>query len=123
MPTIALLFGLLLNFIGLLGFFGTGATHYTALIPCVLGLLLFLSGLIARQESLRRHAMHLAVFVSLLGLLGTLSAFGKIPLLLHHAAGERAPAYLAKIATALLCGFFFLLSLRSFIQARANRKS
>ncbi|MFZ4115920.1 MAG: hypothetical protein ACOYK6_04240 [Chthoniobacterales bacterium] len=122
MPTLSLIFGILLNLVGLLGFFGTGATHYTALIPCALGLLLIASGLVAYQEHLRRHAMHVAVLVSLIGLLGTASAFTKLPLLLDHAAGDKTPAFIAKIATALLCGIFFLLCLRSFVQARLLKK-
>ncbi len=122
MPTLSLIFGILLNAVGLTGFFGTGATHYTALIPCALGLLLIISGLIARNEHLRRHAMHVAVFVALLGFLGTASAFSKIPLLLDHAALDKTPSLLAKIATALLCGIFFILCLRSFVKARLLKK-
>ncbi|MCF7729758.1 MAG: hypothetical protein K9M81_05245 [Chthoniobacterales bacterium] len=122
MPLLSFIFGLLLNLIGLFGFFGTGATHYTALIPCALGLLLIASGLVAQKEHLRRHAMHGAVLISLIGLLGTASAFTKIPLLLDHAAGDKAPAFVAKIATAILCGLFFLLCLRSFIKARVMKK-
>ncbi|MEI6416520.1 MAG: hypothetical protein WCO92_02235, partial [Verrucomicrobiota bacterium] len=74
MSSLSIIFGLLLNIIGLVGFFGTGSTHYTALIPCALGLLLIISGLIARKENLRRHAMHVAVLVAFLGFLGTVSA-------------------------------------------------
>ena len=122
MPTISLIFGFLLNVVGLLGFYGTGATHYTALIPCALGLLLIVSALVARKEHLRRHAMHVAVLVSLIGFLGTASAFTKIPLLLDHAAGDKTPAFLAKIATALLCILFFILCLRSFVKARLMKK-
>ena len=122
MTLLTLIFALLLNVVGLLGFFGTGATHYTALIPCVLGLLLLVCGIVAQKAHLHRHAMHSAVLVSLIGILGTASAFTKIPLLMDHAAGDKAPAYLAKIATALLCGLFFLLCLHSFINARMLNK-
>lgn len=122
MSTLSILFGFLLNLVGLIGFFGTGATHYTALIPCALGLLLILSGIVARKEHLRRHAMHVAVLVSFLGFVATASAFAKIPLLLDHTAGDKSPAIIAKIATALLCGIFFVLCLRSFVQARLMKK-
>lgn len=121
MSTLAIIFGLLLNLVGLVGFFGTGATHYTALIPCALGLLLILSGLVARCEHLHKHAMHVAVLVSLLGFVATVSALGKIPLLLDHAAGDKTPSLIAKVATALLCGIFFILCVRSFVRARLSR--
>ncbi len=122
MPTLSLIFGFLLNIIGLVGFFGTGATHYTALIPCALGILLILSGIVAKKEHLRRHAMHIAVLVSLVGFLGTVSAFGKISLLLDQASDPKTPAIIAKIATAILCGLFFILCVRSFVRARLMKK-
>lgn len=122
MPTLSLIFGFLLNLVGLVGFFGTGATHYTALIPCGLGLLLMLSGLIAKKEALRPHAMHVAVLVALLGFVATVSALKNYPMLFDWAANPKAPAILAKIATALLCGIFFLLCVRSFVRARLMRK-
>ena len=103
MSSISIIFGLLLNIVGLTGFFGTGATHPTALIPCVLGILLILCGIIARNQKLHMHAMHAAVLVGLIGFAATVSAYTKIPSLLHHTAGEKGNAYLAKMATALLC--------------------
>ncbi len=122
MSSLAILFGILLNIVGLVGFFGTGSTHYTALIPCGLGLLLILSGLVARKEKLRQHAMHVAVLVALLGFLGTASALGKITLLFGTIADPKAPAIIAKSATALLCGVFFVLCVRSFVRARLLKK-
>ena len=122
MSTLSIIFGFLLNIVGLAGFLGTGASHYTALIPCALGLLLILTGIVAKRESLHRHAMHAAVLISLLGFVGTASAFAKISLLLDHAAGIKGPAIIAKIATALLCGIFFILCVRSFASARLMKK-
>lgn len=122
MSSLSIIFGLLLNLIGLVGFFGTGATHYTALIPCGLGLLLILCGLIAKKENLRPHAMHVAVLVALIGFLGTASALGKISLLLDPTTDPKAAAIMAKIGTALLCGIFFILCIRSFVNARLLKK-
>jgi len=123
MSSISLLFGILLNVVGLAGFFGTGAQHYTALIPSGLGLILILCGSIARKEELRRHAMHVAVLVSLIGFLSTVSAFGKVELLLGAIPDPKAPSIIAKIATALICLAFFILSVRSFVKARLLKKS
>ena len=122
MSSLAIIFGILLNIVGLFGFLETGATHYTALIPCALGLLLILSGLIAKKENLRRHAMHVAVLVALLGFLGTASAFGKINLLFAATADPKAAAIMAKSATAFLCLLFFILCVRSFVKARLLKK-
>lgn len=122
MSSLSIIFGFLINLVGLVGFFGTGATHYTALIPCILGLLLIVCGLIAKKESLRQHAMHVAVLVALIGFLGTASALGKIPLLFAATTDPKAAAIIAKSATALLCGLFFVLSVRSFVKARLLKK-
>jgi hypothetical protein len=122
MPSISIIFGILLNIVGLTGFFGTGATHPTALIPCVLGILLILCGIIARNQKLHMHAMHAAVLVGLIGFAATVSAYTKIPSLLHHTAGEKGNAYLSKMATALLCGLFVARCIQSFVQARLLRK-
>lgn len=122
MPILSILFGLLLNLVGLIGFYSTGATHYTALIPCALGLLLIICGVIAKKEHLRKHVMHVAVLVALIGFVMTVSAFGKLPLLLNHTAGGKEAAILSKIATASLCGVFFILCVRSFVRARLLKK-
>jgi hypothetical protein len=58
MSAISIIFGILLNVVGLVGFFGTGAAHPTSLSPCGLGLLLVICGLLARIEKIRMHVMH-----------------------------------------------------------------
>ncbi len=115
-------FGLLLNLVGLAGFFGTGATHYTALIPCALGLLLVISGLIAKKEALRQHAMHVAVLVALLGFVMTVTAFKELGFAIENITDPKAAAIMAKSVTALLCGAFFVLCVRSFVKARLLKK-
>ncbi len=122
MSQLALIFGFLLNIVGLVGFFGTGATHYTALIPCALGLLLIICGFIAKKEQLRRHAMHVAVLVALAGFLATASAWGKISLLFGATPDPKAAAIIAKSITAVLCLVFFILCVRSFVRARILKK-
>lgn len=122
MPSLSIIFGLLLNLIGLVGFFGTGGTHYTALIPCLLGILLIVSGLIAKKEHLRRHAMHVAVLISLFGFIMTVKAFQKLGFAFENMNDPKAAAIMAKSATALLCGLFFILCIRSFVKARLLKK-
>ena len=90
MSATTILIGLLLVIEGLLGFFTTGAVHPTALIPSGFGLLITLSGLLARKEKFHMHAMHVAVLLALIGFSATVPAFAKIPLLINHTAGEKA---------------------------------
>ena len=61
MPQITIALGSLLILIGVGFYFGTGATSVTALIPAFLGIPMAVAGVLARRESLRKHAMHAAV--------------------------------------------------------------
>ena len=124
MPSTTIICGVLLILIGIVGYgygMAGGGASPTALIPAVLGLILAILGFAAKsKEDLRKHIMHAAVIVGLLGLLGTASSFLKIPALLDGTA-ERPAAIVAQLATALVCLFFVVLCVNSFISARRNR--
>src|SRR5688500_8271882 len=65
--------GAILIALGVAGYLGTGRDSITALIPSFLGAVLVILGLIAAvKPSARRHAMHAAAVVALLGLAGSL---------------------------------------------------
>lgn len=120
MPTTATLCGAILIVIGLAGYvvgmMGDRASA-TALIPAFIGLLLAVLGLVSQaKENLRKHLMHAAVLVALLGFIATagrlLSRLSEISL---------SPAVLSQAATALVCLAFVILSIRSFAAARRER--
>jgi O-antigen/teichoic acid export membrane protein len=124
MPSTTIVCGVLLILIGLVGY-GYGMTDGhgspTALIPAVLGLILAILGFAAKsKENLRKHIMHGAVVVGLLGFLGTAGSFLQIPAFLNGTAGRPA-AVVAQLATALVCLMFVVLCVKSFIDARRNR--
>jgi hypothetical protein len=123
MTTISIFFGIMLNLVGLAGFLGTGSTHPTALIPCALGILLIVCGWISRNPKLHMHAMHAAVLVGTIGFAATISAFGSLKLVLSHGAGVKAPAYISKMTTALLCGLFVARCIQSFVEARLAKRA
>ena len=112
------IFGILLILLGIGGYFGTGRTSLTALIPAAFGLILLILGLLARKETLRRHAMHAAAVLGLLGFLGTASAIPKVFELLTGAPMEHSPAVPFKALMAVLCAAFVALCIRSFIEAK-----
>ena len=78
MPAIAILFGALLVPVGLVVFgisyqgavAETGKLPFTVLIPVVLGVLLIVLGALSYRPHLRKHTMHAAALVGLLGILG-----------------------------------------------------
>ena len=118
MALTTILFGLLLVILGLVGYFGTGTSSVTALIPAFFGLLLLILGFVARAEHARKHAMHAA---SAVGLIGTLLAIGGLAM---TPPGVRpAMAVYSQIAMALIMGIFTALCVRSFIAARRARKA
>lgn len=122
MPTLALLVGVILVAIGLGTFVGTGAHAPTALIPAALGVLIAISGLVARNPRLRMHAMHVAVLVALLGALGCVPGLLRLPALLGGTA-ERPVAVVAQVLTFVVCLAFVAIAVRSFIEARRSRAS
>lgn len=124
MPVITIVFGALLIGVGVGGYFLSESHSLTALIPAYLGLVLVLLGLLGFKESLRKHVMHLA---SLLGLVGFVvpawRGFPGLYTLLTGGTPEGKPlAIYANSITAGLCLIFLLLCVNSFVQARLLRK-
>lgn len=124
MPSTSILFGILLILLGVLGYaYGAmnGNASLTALIPSIFGVLLIAFGAAARSmENLRKHLMHGAVVVGLLGFLATASSFFKVPALLAGTA-ERPAAVVTQLAMSVICLVFVILCVKSFVDARRNR--
>lgn len=117
MASTTIVFGLVLTLIGFLGYFMTGTSSFTALIPAAFGLLLVVLGFVGREEGARKHAMHAAATVALVGFLGALMSLLRTP------AGVRpALAVASQVAMLLLTGIFVMLCVKSFIDARRARK-
>ncbi len=125
MAAIAMIFG------GVLIALGAGAFMYasqqggkpspTALIPAGFGLILFLLGMLARKENVRKHAMHAAAAIGLIGAI--VPGMMGLPGLFRMMRGEeieRPAAAVSQSAMAAICAVFVLLCVRSFISARRN---
>jgi len=120
MPSTAIVSGVFLILIGIVGYAFSdleSTRRLTALIPAAFGLLLVILGFIAKSnENLRKHLMHAAVIVGLLGFM--------IPtarLLSNVSDLKVSLAVLSQAAMALVCLFFVILSVQSFVNARRNR--
>ena len=121
MPAITFFVAVLLLAVGLGGFVASGAHAPTALIPAVLGVLLAVCAVVARNPKARMHAMHAAVLLALLGVLGSLRGVLQLPALLSGQPVARPLAVVAQSATAVLCLGYLVVAIRSFIQARRER--
>ncbi|MCB1019726.1 MAG: hypothetical protein H6509_12625 [Bryobacterales bacterium] len=122
MAKTTMLFGALLILLGVVGWVGSGMESPTALIPSAFGLLLLIAGGAALNENRRKHAMHGAAMVGLLGFLGSASGLLQLPALLGGAEVARPAAVASKSAMAVLSAIFVALCVRSFIAARKARK-
>ena len=124
MPSTSIACGILLILVGVIGYvYGmmNSNASVTALIPAFLGLLLAALGFAARaKEDLRKHLMHGAVFVGLVGFVATVSSVFKLPAVFNGTA-ERPAAVIAQFATTVICLVFVVLCVKSFVDARKNR--
>lgn len=119
MPSTAIWFGRLLILLGILGYgYGltAGAASVTAMIPAAFGLILMVLGHAASaRETLRKHLMHAAVLVALIGFLASAGR-----LIMKVSEFTVSAASLSQIAMAVICLLFVILAVKSFIDARIN---
>ena len=125
MAKVTYVFGVLLILVGLVGYFGTGSAHPTALIPVWFGLALVIGGFLAisPSEGRRKLFMHINVTVGLLGLIG--SAVEAVRGYVSAIAKGLEPDHIAlaaKLAMAILLLIYVILCVRSFIHARRSRQ-
>jgi hypothetical protein len=105
--------------LGLVGYFLSDPHQPTALIPAAFGLVFVLLGVLARQDRLRMHVMHLAALVGVVGFV--------IPLwrVVKGLTAEQPPPALAVWMNGLMAGgclVFLVLCVKSFIDARRRRR-
>lgn len=112
--------GVALIVLGVVAYVVSGTSSLTAFIPSLVGLLLLICGVLAGRESLRRHAMHAAAVVSLLGFLGSLMNAIRIGDVLAGTA-ERPAAVISSFIMAVLLLVHLVVVIRSFVQARRQR--
>jgi hypothetical protein len=123
------LIGVILSGIGLVGWYGAGAgwfeakQSFTALIPAWIGVVLMICGLIVTvKDSARKHAMHVAAAIALLGAIGApmrpIMALAK-----GDSVNFEGVAFVSQVSTSVLCLVFVVLAVRSFIAARRARQA
>lgn len=117
MPSTSIACGVLLLLIGIVGYVNGMLTQHasiTALIPAFFGVVMVGLGVGARvKENLRKHLMHAAAAVALLGFILTagrlVSRFSEL---------TYSPAVISQVSMALVCLLFLILAIKSFADAR-----
>lgn len=118
MTNTTIVLGIILIILGLVSFLGTGMQSVTALIPTFFGLLILALGFLARKESARKMAMHIAIVLGLLGLIGTFPGLIKLFPLLTGAEVARPAAVISQTIMALLLIYYLVTGIKTFIDAR-----
>jgi hypothetical protein len=124
MPAFAILFGGLLTALGAVAYFapdliaGGNPRQVSAASPAFVGLPIALTGLATLlNPALRKHAMHAAAVLALLGTLG-----GVVPVVLRKFDTTQT-AVLVGLGMMGLSAAFLALCVKSFIDARRSRGS
>ena len=117
MPNTAIWTGRILILLGI-GGYGYGIyidnASLTALIPAAFGIVLMVLGHLAiAKESMRKHLMHAAV---LIGLLGFILPAGR--LMSKFSSLTMSAAVISQALMALICLIFVVRAVQSFIAAR-----
>ena len=113
----AIISGIILILWSVISYFISESKSFTAFIPAGFGLLIAISGLIGIKEGARKHAMHVAALVGLLGILG---GFG---MGLRKVFSEPGLAAYSQIFLGVVCLIFLITCIRSFIAARKARQA
>lgn len=122
-PKLSINIGILLTVLGILSFFLTDFVSITALIPAFFGIVLAGLGFLAKSsESMRKHAMHAALLLALLGLAGSFSGLIAVAGALFGTMPERMNAAVSQAIMAVLCIIFLIAGIKSFIAARKEQK-
>jgi len=123
MPRLTIVYGTILFLLGITGYFATGQQSETALIPSFFGLLIIIAGTLAQKESRRKHFMHLAAALALVGFLGSVRGLRGFFTLIGGGDVERPGAVISQTIMAVLSLIFVLLCVKSFIDARKNKQT
>jgi len=121
MVNITIAFALFLIALGVGGYFLSGAASMTALIPAFFGVFFLVAGLIARRETLRRHAMHGAALLALVSVFGTFRGLSQLPALIAGETVARPFAVVVQGIMALATIGYLCLAIQSFLAARRKR--
>ena len=104
------LVGLLLVVAGVIAWAVTDFASWTALLPAILGVVIAILGVAAQRSDNGRHAIHAALVVALLGLLGSITRLGGL--------ADGSAAAITSLVVVVVCAVYLALGVRSFVTAR-----
>lgn len=121
-PKLSINIGILLTILGILSYIFTDFVSITALIPAFFGIVFAGLGFWGKSsESMRKHTMHAALLLALLGLAGSFSGLISLIGALTGTMPERMAAVVGQSIMAVLCIIFLIAGIKSFVDARKSR--
>jgi uncharacterized membrane protein len=121
MARLSIILGIILILLGLISYFGISSESVTALIPAFIGIPMLVLGFLALNEKYKKHAMHGAAVLMLIGFGGTISGLIKFFRMIGGEVFERPSAITVQAIMAVLCLAFLILAIKSFIDARRKK--
>lgn len=122
MAKLSIAFGIIFILMGLIGYFGISSESITALIPAFFGIPMLILGWLGLNEKYLKHAMHGAAVLMLLGFIGTIGGLIKFFKMLGGAETARPAAVTVQAIMAVMCLVFLIFAVKSFVDARRNKK-
>lgn len=122
MVLLSIALGVILTLLGVIGYAVSGGESVTALIPAFFGIPILGLGIAARKESLRKHMMHAITLLALIGFAGSVRGLSSLLNMLSGVDVARPLATVMQSIMALLTLGFVILAVKSFIDARRQRK-
>ena len=123
MAKLSIAYGVIFILMGLISYLGISSESITALIPAFFGIPMLVLGWLGLNEKWLKHAMHVAAVLMLLGFFGTIGGLIKFFKMLGGVQPERLAAVIVQAIMALMCLVFLIFAVKSFIDARKNKKS
>lgn len=123
MAKLSITYGVIFILMGLISYFGISSESVTALIPAFFGIPMLILGWLALNEKYRKHSMHGAAVLMLLGFFGTVGGLIKFFKMIGGEQLERPAAVTVQAIMAVMCLVFLVFAVKSFIDARRNNKS
>ena len=124
MSKLSISIGILMIILGVGSFILTGAASATALIPAFFGIAFIGLGIIGiNKETMRKHVMHAALLLAILGIGGSFGGLINVLGVMGGTELERPAASYAQAIMALICIYFVIAGVRSFIDARKKSDS
>ncbi len=118
MSQLSIVIGLLLLVLGVVGYVASDMVSGTALIPAVFGLVFVVLGAYGRDAARRRTAMHIAMGIALVGLVGSARGLFQLPALIGGGDVARPTAVISQSIMAALMIVYLAVGIRSFVSAR-----